>query len=162
MIELAKRFNEAFEYRNGDIYWKINPNNIKIGSLVGASYPSGYRRTRLDKKSYSVHRIIYTMFHGEIPDGLHIDHINGVTTDNRIENLRLVTVSQNAMNRKPRKTNTGIPNVSYCKENGKYRVQITVNNKRMLLEHFDNLELAELVAIEARDKFHGKYARLGA
>jgi hypothetical protein len=156
---LAKRFNEAFEYRNGDIYWKVNPNNITIGALAGTAYPSGYRRVKVDGKFYAVHRVIYTMFYGNIPNGLHIDHINGNTRDNSIENLRTVTISQNAMNRKGRKTNTGIPNVSYCKENGKYRVQMTVNNKRVLLEHFDDLELADLVAQEVRVKYHGQYAR---
>jgi hypothetical protein len=159
---MAKRFNEVFEYRDGDIYWKVNPNNLNVGALAGTKYSTGYRRAKVDGKTYAVHRIIWTMFNGDITNGLHIDHINGVTTDNSIENLRLVTVSQNAMNRKGRKTNTGIPNVSFCKENKSYRVSVHANKKQQYLGFFKDLELAELVAIEARDKFHGKFARLGA
>lgn len=163
MTDLAKRFNEVFEYRDGDIYWKqVTSNTIELGDLAGTLYSTGYRRASVDGKTYAVHRIIWIMFNGDIPDGLHIDHINGVATDNSIENLRLVTVSKNAMNRKARKNNTGIRNVSQCKETGMYRVSIQANNARKYCGSFKDLELAQLVAVEARDKFHGKYARLGA
>jgi uncharacterized protein YkuJ len=162
MLGTSVRFNEAFEYRDGDIYWAINPNNIIIGSLAGATYVNGYRRVKLDGKMYAVHRVVWVMFNGDIPDGLHIDHIDGNPKNNSIQNLRLVTHSQNCMNRKPKKTNTGVPNVSYSKHNNKYRVSVTAKNQTGFFGWFDDLELAELVAIEARDKFHNKYARIGA
>lgn len=41
------------------------------------------------------HRAIWEAVHGEIPDGLEINHINGVKDDNRIENLELVTPKEN-------------------------------------------------------------------
>ena len=43
----------------------------------------------------SAHRLIWESVHGPIPDGLQINHINGVKTDNRICNLELVTCKQN-------------------------------------------------------------------
>lgn len=46
-----------------------------------------------------VHRLVYETFVGEIPDGYEIDHINRNKTDNRLENLRLVTHKQNCSNR---------------------------------------------------------------
>lgn len=55
---------------------------------------------------YSVHRIIWQMFHGDIPEGMVIDHINGDPWDNRITNLRLVTQKQNVQNAKKSKRNT--------------------------------------------------------
>lgn len=42
-----------------------------------------------------VHRIIWESVHGPIPEGLYINHINGIKTDNRIANLELVTTSEN-------------------------------------------------------------------
>lgn len=41
------------------------------------------------------HRMIWASVHGPIPDGMQINHINGIKTDNRIENLELVTASEN-------------------------------------------------------------------
>ena len=53
---------------------------------------------QIDGKFYSVHRLVYETFFGEIPEGMVIDHINGIRDDNRIENLRCITQSENAMN----------------------------------------------------------------
>lgn len=44
----------------------------------------------------SAHRMIWESVHGPIPEGLQINHINGVKADNRIANLELVTPSENA------------------------------------------------------------------
>jgi len=51
------------------------------------------------KKSKSVHRFVYEYFYGEIPSHLEIDHINKDKTDNRLENLRLVTPIENNRHR---------------------------------------------------------------
>ena len=45
-----------------------------------------------------VHRLVWMAFVGEIPDGMEIDHINCVRSDNRLENLRLVTHKENCNN----------------------------------------------------------------
>jgi hypothetical protein len=87
-----------------------------------------------------------------------IDHVNGIKDDNRIENLREATGSQNQLNKTITKSNTsGVKNVTF--EQNKYRVRLRINKKLINIGTFDNLELAELVAIEARDKYHGEFAR---
>lgn len=58
----------------------------------------GYRRVTLQGKVYSVHRLVWEAFNGKIEDKMFIDHINGIRDDNRLENLRLVTSSQNMKN----------------------------------------------------------------
>ena len=52
-------------------------------------------------KMYKVHRFIYECFHGVIPNNLTIDHVNRDKEDNRLDNLRLATYSENNNNRKP-------------------------------------------------------------
>lgn len=68
--------------------------------------PSQCRVTIGKSKIYSVHRIIWEMFYGDIQKGMVIDHINGDPWDNRIENLRMVTQKQNVQNAKKSKRNT--------------------------------------------------------
>lgn len=45
-----------------------------------------------------VHRLVYEAFNGQIPEGMEIDHINTIKTDNRPENLRCVTKKENMNN----------------------------------------------------------------
>jgi hypothetical protein len=54
---------------------------------------------------------------------------------------------------------SGIKNVCWSNQNQKWWVQVTAYGKKVVSKMFDDLELAELVAIEARDKYHGAFAR---
>ena len=59
----------------------------------------GYYQVGLYKqsigKNYKVHRLVYEAFNGQIPEGLQVNHINEVKTDNRLENLNLMTHKEN-------------------------------------------------------------------
>lgn len=55
----------------------------------------GYRKIKMNQKSLFAHRFLYSLFIAEIPDGLEIDHLNGIRHDNRIENLEAVTHKEN-------------------------------------------------------------------
>jgi len=91
--------NSILEYRNGGLYWKKCGKRIIQGSRAGSLHnKSGYRIFSINNSHYLEHRIIWIMFNNNIPDGLLIDHINMIKDDNRIENLRLVDKSLNAMN----------------------------------------------------------------
>lgn len=106
------------------------------GSTVGSLNGSGYWQTTIDGDMFAVHRLIYQMFFGGIPEGLIIDHINGIRSDNRIENLRTVPFSLNARNQKKRKTNTtghtGVTVLTTISKNGyvnKYAVAQVITEK---------------------------------
>lgn len=95
----AKELHGLFEYRDGDLIWREDRGRkTKSGDLAG-SMKDGYVVIRINGKSYRAHRLIYLMHHGFLPDLL--DHINRIKSDNRIENIREASVSENAMNRKP-------------------------------------------------------------
>ena len=69
------------------------------GLPIGAKSPSGYLTINHGRRGFYMlaHRVIWESVHGPIPDGIQINHINGIKTDNRIENLELVTPSENAL-----------------------------------------------------------------
>ena len=110
-------WNEIFHYSDGKIFWlKVNRNRYnKPGDIAGRLSPTnGYLYVKVNQEVKSVHSIIWEMHNGEIPDGMEIDHVNHIRTDNHIENLRLVSRQQNAMNRSKTSRNTsGVVGVSW-------------------------------------------------
>ena len=42
------------------------------------------------------HRAVWTQYHGKIPKGMVVHHINGIKDDNRVENLALMTYKENS------------------------------------------------------------------
>lgn len=100
-----------------DIYsgrWK-NFKNVGVGDVAGGLGNSGYYQVRKQGKLQLVHRIIWQMTYGEIEPGKFIDHIDGNRTNNKLNNLRLVSRSVNARNCTPRHDNTsGAVGVTLC------------------------------------------------
>ncbi len=131
----------------------------KKGNIAGYKSPTSID-IRVKYRLYRAHQLAWLYVYGSFAK--EIDHINGNPYDNRICNLREATQSQNMMNTKVRNNNKiGIKGVSFDKSKNKWLVQVSVNKKRIFMKRFDNLELAELVAIEAREKYHGEFARHG-
>ncbi len=149
--------HELFEYREGKLYWKVaRTNKTKAGMLVGNF--DQYNNVCLNRKKIGVHRIIFMMFYGYMPD--YIDHIDGNTLNNNIENLRPATNIKNQYNAKLSKKNTSVyKNVTWDKVCNKWKVALTVEKKSILVGYFGDLNLAGLAAKEARIKYHGEFAR---
>lgn len=92
--EILKDF--IFDDRMGTFHFrKANGERSKFGP--GSRGQSGYIRIHLNGKSYAAHRLAWKIMMGRDPEGV-IDHINGIRDDNRIENLRDVTVAENSRN----------------------------------------------------------------
>lgn len=81
----------------GEIRWKKSAGRVKAGDLAGGYDKNGYRRLSIDGEEVYAHQLVFFAAHGYWC-GL-IDHINGQRDDNRIENLRDATASENAKNR---------------------------------------------------------------
>ena len=151
--------NFLFNYKNGELYWNFSLScKSPKGTIAGSVKKDNYRRIGINKKVYLAHRLIFMMFHGYFPK--FVDHIDGNKLNNCIENLREVTHSQNMKNQKISISNTsGYKNVSWNKKQKKWRVALKINYKDKEIGYFKDIELADLVAQEARDKYHGKFAR---
>jgi len=109
----------------------------KLGSVTGTPNDSGYLIIKHKAKPYRAHRIAWEFVYGAIPDGMFIDHINGIKTDNRIANLRLATNSQNAINTKCRPKRALPKGVCFSQSGARpFRAFIMVNKKQLYLGQF--------------------------
>jgi hypothetical protein len=97
---MKQLLKDYFDYKDGGLYWKVQrAYTMQIGQRFGFVETKGYRKGMIHKKTYREHRLIWIWHNGDISDNLQIDHINRNPLDNRIENLRLVTNSQNQKNK---------------------------------------------------------------
>lgn len=88
-----------------------------------------------------------------------VDHINHNTTDNRKSNLRIVTASQNAMNRKPMCNNqSGVTGVYYIARDNVYVVSISINKQNIKLGYFKDYNDAVKCRKDAEVKYYGEYS----
>jgi hypothetical protein len=96
------------------------------------------------------------MFNGYLPQ--EVDHIDGNKSNNKIENLRGVTKSQNGWNTKKRKTNTsGCKNVYWDKRTNKWLVSFAINKIKKYYGRFIDKNEAIKMANQMRIKLHGEY-----
>jgi hypothetical protein len=143
---------ELFEYKDGHLIRK----NGK--SAVIPMGKKRYERVSINGKAYSLHRIIFLLHHGYLPKV--IDHIDNNRENNLIENLREVTQQQNCVNRKHHSSSKSpYKNVYWHKAANKWAVAMSINHKRNYFGVFEDLELADLVATEARNLHQGQFAR---
>lgn len=130
----------------------------KIGDEAGHNI-EGYTYIGIDNKTYPAHRLAFLYVDGVYPLS-DVDHKDMNRGNNKWDNLRISTRRLNMLNMKAHQDNPlGFKNVSYRKDTGKYSVRITINGKYKAIGCFDDLDLANLVADAAREKYHGEYAR---
>jgi hypothetical protein len=121
------------------------------GRPVGSVRKSGYVFLNVghgeDGKSFAAHRVMWAAVNGPIPDGLVIDHINGVRSDNRISNLRAVTESVNCQNRRTAKG----ASLHRC---GKWQAYLTINGRGVYLGLYETEGEARAVYLAEKRKHH--------
>lgn len=136
--------------------------NAKAGQVVsGCKTPFGYRVIHVDGKVYMAHRLAWLYVYGDWPtEGMDIDHANRNREDNRLQNLRLATRSENLCNKVFSEKNTsGVTGVSWYKAYGRWNAQIHIKCKRINLGYFDDIDSAADARRDAELKYFGQYRR---
>ena len=148
------------DYSDGKLIWR-HDTSIRTkcaGKVAGNIRKDGYCTFRLKGKAYLAHRVIYLMHHGRWPTSL--DHIDGNPRNNKIENLRECTVSQNMCNRKIQKNNGhGAKNVFWHKRDKRWVARITLHGKTFTAGSSKDKETAIEIARRVRNDLHGEFAR---
>lgn len=119
-----------------------------------ALYVNRYNYTMITRLRTPLHRIIT-----DCPEGLNVDHINGNKLDNRRENLRICTQSQNTMNRgKANMTSTSrFKGVCWEKQKSRWRAVIYKGGKRKHLGYYRDEEDAARAYNDAVEEIHGEF-----
>lgn len=147
----------AYDKMTGFITNRTSRTSRKLGERSEHKMSTGHLQVYACGRLIFAHRVAWALHYGSEPIG-YIDHINGIRDDNRIENLRLCSHTQNSQNRRsPVSNSSGAKGV--CKRRDKWRAYISVNRKRIYLGTFQSLESAKSALAIERKKLHGDFAR---
>ena len=139
-----------FDFELGLIYRTFKNGNTKIYGEK-SNHNDGYCRVQINGKKEYIHRKLYSSYH-DIPlkQLNQIDHIDMNKMNNSINNLRVVTCSENGINKNKNKNNSsGYKNIYWYKQNEKWLFIITINGKRTQ-KYFNELQ----EVIQYRDAFY--------
>ena len=152
-----ERVRELFDYdyENGWLIRKQTRAGIPWNKPCGHKpICNGYGRVCIDGKGYFAHRIIWLWHYGSWPSN-QTDHLDRNKINNRIENLRDATGSENEQNKGLKGTNSsGFPGVSWHKRDKKYQAYIKINKKQIHIGCFTAAEEAHLAYQLAKIKYH--------
>lgn len=156
----------AFYTENGELFWKLprRGKHKQVGDKAGSPHKTRrYWKVVLDGIPYKVHRIIYQMHHkiDKLDSNLVIDHIDRNPENNRIENLRLVSQTENIHNSFKQKNNTsGQRGVSYYSRQKKWGARISILDHRYFLGLYDSFDDACVAYQFAAKLLRGEYGAI--
>ena len=160
----VERIRELLSYdpTTGGFTWKVNRTGKAIaGSRAGSNNGQGYLCISIDGVIYKAHRLAYAIHHGAMPpSGIEVDHIDGDRLNNRIENLRLATHTENARNRQnlSKRNSSGSTGVCWHIRARKWFARIKVNGRYIHLGLFTNKQDAIAARRIAEAKHFGEFA----
>ena len=154
-----ERVRELFDCReDGSLFWANDTSpRARKGQLAGNMKSDGYLKIGIGGKRYKRSQLVYLYHFGYIPEC--VDHINGDTTNDSIDNLRDASRALNSYNKKIMKTNSsGKAGVSFVSRLGLWRARINVDGKEISLRYHKKFEDAVNVRKEAELKYYGEYS----
>lgn len=131
-------------------------NTRYAGVVAGSPHFSGYIDIGILNQLYRAHHLAWLIVTGAWPFD-QIDHINGVRSDNRWSNLRIVTHAENGRNQRIGTRNkSGKIGVEWHTATRKWKARIMAHGKRIELGYFDNLDdaIAARTAAEIANGYH--------
>jgi hypothetical protein len=161
MCELTAEYVRGildYDPSTGVFAWRgVHARCVRAGRIAGRINGKGYATISIRNKQRQAHRLAWLYVYGVWPDRtVHVDHINGNKSDNRIVNLRLATPAQNAQNR--RKAIDGLKGATLHRRLGKWQAQITFEGKVLYLGLFSKETEAHDAYVSAARKYFGEFA----
>jgi DUF971 family protein len=175
LLPSVEYLNECLSYDpdSGVLQWKFRPshhfkedrmfksqNSRHAYSAISTKNHYGYFVLSINGTKYFAHRIIYKMMSGKEPSNF-IDHIDNVKSNNKWDNLRVATHSQNEQNRPVDKDNvSGYKGVTFHKKKKckRYSARIAIDGTSHYLGIYTTPEEAHEAYKYASLKYHGDYS----
>ena len=157
--EIAHRVRKYISYDQvtGEFRWLsgTSKRGRRPGAIAGAVDSQGYRRINIDRQKYAAHRLAWLLVTGDWPNG-EIDHVNGIRSDNRIQNLREASRITNLQNlkRANSRSSTGLLGVVRKEGGHRFGARIRVNTKQKWLGSFATPDEAHAAYILAKRALH--------
>lgn len=139
----------------------VKVSNFNEGDIAGCLRPDGYLQISVDDRRYLAHRLAFLYITGSFPEK-DVDHINGIRTDNKWKNIRIVDKRGNARNTKiPITNNSGALGVCWATRESKWMASIKIDGKGRHLGYFNKFDDAVKARKEADVKygFHENHGR---
>lgn len=141
----------------GNFTWRQDRGGgAKAGDIAGTVTSTGYRQIHAAGRLYFAHRLAWLLTHGDWPSGV-IDHIDGDGMNNRIENLRDVSVAMNQQNqRRAQRSNksSGLLGAHFDRRTGRWLAKISKANRTLNLGRYDTAAEAHAAYMEAKRTIH--------
>lgn len=158
-IPPSSELKELFDYHDGNLYHKHTRTGVYAGQRAG-NFNIKYPVVKINGSAFKLHRVVFMMHHGYCPECL--DHINGNPHDNRIENLRPATISENYANKSLYKTSkSGVKGVYWHTQTNQWLGYVQFQKRRVYVGAFATLELAKECIELVREMMHGEFANHG-
>jgi hypothetical protein len=156
-----ERLKEILHYdpETGVWRWLVTRGGRAAGSIAGTLDSDGYRRIMINFRQYRSSNLTVLYMLGWLPVG-EVDHKDVNPSNDRWDNLREATSSQNMANRRAGKLGRSLPKGVYWSFN-RFRAQIQHNGKQLYLGGFNTVEEAAAAYASAAVKIHGAFARAG-
>lgn len=152
----------TYDKESGLLAWRFARGNRAAGKEAGHIARDGYRRVRVDGGIFLSHRVVWEMNFGKIPPGMEVDHINHDKTDNRLQNLRMVSHQVNMENKpKYRSNSSGLTGVSFHKRHNVWQSRINVDGRTRTVYTGDSLFEAACrrISAEVAYGFHANHGK---
>ena len=153
-----ERLKQLLDYDPGTgvFRWKVSNNSRRAGQIAGGLTNNGYVRIRLGGKPYLAHRLAWFFVHGYFPHK-GMDHKNRIRHDNRIDNIREATQSQNCANKIAR-CSSGLKGVFFHKQQRKWLASLGQDYGQIYLGSFSSKWQAHKAYAKAAKRIHGEFA----
>ena len=144
----------------GLIHWIVDRRRgAAAGDVAGSLCGNRYIRVEVDGSRLAAHRVVWALHTGYWPpDDMQIDHINGIKTDNRPENLRLANNSENQSSAKSRPGRSGLRGVYWVPQMGRWRAKIMKGKRTIHVGYFYDKNEAHAAYCQAAAEIHGPFS----